>query len=102
MFYFCLTGIHLLHVIAGTIILIVCWTNARDGLAAFWMRNDGLVGLSIGISTLAIAWFKGRLVVLDFMELRHAPLLWRALIEGWLLLVSGLILLFYFLGQNAV
>lgn len=31
MFYFCLTGIHLLHVIAGTIILIVCWTNARDG-----------------------------------------------------------------------
>lgn len=70
-------------------------------IAAFWMRNDGLVGLSIGISTLAIAWFKGRLVVLDFMELRHAPLLWRALVEGWLLLVSGLILLFYFLGQGA-
>ena len=69
-------------------------------IAAFWMRNDGLVGLSIGISTLAIAWFKGRLVVLDFMELRHAPLIWRALIEGWLLLVSGLILLFYFLGQS--
>jgi heme/copper-type cytochrome/quinol oxidase subunit 3 len=31
MFYFCLTGIHLLHVIAGTIILIVTWTNAREG-----------------------------------------------------------------------
>lgn len=31
MFYFCLTGIHLLHVIAGTIILIVIWTNAREG-----------------------------------------------------------------------
>jgi nitric oxide reductase NorE protein len=30
MFYFCLTGIHLIHVVAGTIILIVVWTNARD------------------------------------------------------------------------
>jgi nitric oxide reductase NorE protein len=32
MFYFCLTGIHLLHVVAGTIILIVMWTNAREGI----------------------------------------------------------------------
>lgn len=31
MFYFCLTGIHLIHVVVGTIILIVCWTNARAG-----------------------------------------------------------------------
>ncbi len=32
MFYFCLTGIHLMHVIAGTIILIVIWLNARARL----------------------------------------------------------------------
>jgi len=32
MFYFCLTGLHLLHVIAGTVILIVLWTNARGHL----------------------------------------------------------------------
>ena len=70
-------------------------------LAAFWMRNDGMVGLSIGATTLAIAWFKGRLVVLDFMELRHAPTAWRLLIEGWLLLVTGLIFVFYFIGQSA-
>jgi nitric oxide reductase NorE protein len=31
MFYFCLTIIHLLHVIGGTVILIVLWTNARKG-----------------------------------------------------------------------
>jgi len=30
--YFCLTGIHLMHVIAGTIILIVIWLNARARL----------------------------------------------------------------------
>lgn len=69
-------------------------------VAAFWMRSDGLVGLSIGASTLAIAWYKGRLVVLDFMELRHAPLLWRALVEGWLLLVSTCLFVGYYLGVN--
>jgi len=70
--------------------------------AAFWMRSDNLVGLGIGASTLAIAYWKGRLVILDFMELRHAPLIWRALIEGWLLLVCGLIFAFYAVGQGAL
>lgn len=30
-FYFALTMIHLVHVIGGTVVLIVCWVNARDG-----------------------------------------------------------------------
>lgn len=70
--------------------------------AAFWMRSDGLIGIGVGMSTLAIAYLKGRLVILDFMELRHAPLIWRALIEGWLLLLSGLIMLFYYMGHSGI
>lgn len=46
MFYYCLTGIHLLHVIAGTIILIVLWTNARAGL----YRSGNTKGLEAGAS----------------------------------------------------
>lgn len=46
MFYFCLTGIHLLHVVAGTIILIVCWTNAREGL----YQAGNVKGLETGAS----------------------------------------------------
>ena len=69
-------------------------------IAAFWMRSDDLVGFSIGVTTLAIAYLKGRLVMLDFMELRHAPLIWRGLLEGWLLLITGLILVFYFIGSG--
>ncbi len=60
-------------------------------VTVLWMREDGLAGLTIGTATLAIAYAKARLVILDFMELRHAPLLWRCLLEGWLLLISGLI-----------
>ncbi len=62
---------------------------------ALWMREDRLAGFTIGAMTLAIAYAKARLVILDFMELRHAPLLWRCLLEGWLLLVSSLIVTIY-------
>jgi hypothetical protein len=46
----------------------------------------------------AIAFVKGRLVILDFMELREAPKMWRVLLEGWLILVSSLILLAYWIS----
>lgn len=69
-------------------------------VAAFWMRNDEMFGLAVGASTLGIAYLKGRLVVLDYMELRHAPVIWRALFEGWLLGVTGLLFLMYYLGHR--
>jgi Prokaryotic Cytochrome C oxidase subunit IV len=68
--------------------------------ATFWMRTDDLVGLGVGVGTLTIAYLKGRLVILDFMGLRDAQLLWRGLVEGWLLLVSALMLLLYCLGRS--
>lgn len=63
--------------------------------ATFWLRSEEFVGLSVGVGTLAIAYFKGRLVILDFMELRHAPFLWRGIVEGWLLLITTAILALY-------
>ncbi len=46
MFYFCLTGIHLIHVVVGTIILVVCWNNARTGL----YHAENTRGLETGAS----------------------------------------------------
>lgn len=46
MFYFCLTGIHLLHVVAGTVILVVMWLKARQG--AYHAKT--LKGLETGAS----------------------------------------------------
>lgn len=45
------------------------------------------------------ALFKGMGVILDFMDLRHAPALWRNLLVGWLVFVIGMILLAYWTGQ---
>jgi hypothetical protein len=70
--------------------------------AAFGLRAEGFVGVAPGAATLALAYAKGRLVVLDFMELRHAPPLWRGIVEGWLLVVSLSLLAIYWMGSTAV
>ena len=46
MFYFCLTMIHLLHVVAGTVILTVPWSNARGGA----YNSSNSKGLETGAS----------------------------------------------------
>jgi len=50
-----------------------------------------------GGAVLAIAVLKGRYVVLDFMELRHAPLPMRLAAEAWGVLL-GITLISLFLG----
>ena len=46
MFYFCLTGIHLMHVVAGTIVLFVIWLNARAHL----YHTGNTTGIEAGAS----------------------------------------------------
>jgi len=64
----------------------------------WYLGEVGAAGTLAIVAMLAIAFVKGRLVILDFMELREAPLMWRLLLEGWLILVSGLILLAYWIS----
>lgn len=64
----------------------------------WWLGETGAAGTAAIVAMLLIAFVKGRLVILDFMELRHAPLMWRLLLEGWMLLVSSLILLAYWMS----
>ena len=64
----------------------------------WYLGEVGAAGTWSIVAMLVIAFVKGRLVILDFMELREAPLLWRTLLEGWLILVSSLILLAYWIS----
>ena len=64
----------------------------------FWLGEHGIAGTAAMLTMLGLALVKGRLVALDFMELRHAPFLWKALVIGWLVLVIGFIVLGYWLG----
>ena len=65
----------------------------------------GEIGERIGIAgplamaaLLAISIVKGRLVMLDFMGLRGVKFFWRGLMIGWLLLVSALIAIAYWIA----
>lgn len=64
----------------------------------WWLGEIGAAGTAAIVAMLFIAFVKGRLVILDFMELREAPLFWRTLLEGWMVLVAGLILLAYWIS----
>jgi heme/copper-type cytochrome/quinol oxidase subunit 4 len=61
-----------------------------------WWLSQGGVGASVGtVAILLVAAFKVRLVMLHFMELRHAPVAWRCVYEGWLFVCTGAILAIY-------
>jgi cytochrome c oxidase subunit IV len=68
----------------------------------FWLGESGISG-SAGMAPVlvmfALAFVKALLVMRNFMELRHAPALWRLLLQGWLVLVTTGIVLAYWLGQ---
>jgi len=67
-------------------------------ITTWYLGEVGAAGTFAIVAMLLIAFVKGRLVILDFMELREAPTLWRALLEGWLIFVSSMILLAYWIS----
>ena len=69
----------------------------------YWLGESGLAGhagMAPILTMFALAFIKGLLVILDFMGLRHAPRLWRLLLVGWLVFVSGMIVLAYWIGLH--
>lgn len=67
----------------------------------FWMGESGSLGrgtMAPMLLLFALTFVKGLLVSLDFLELRHAPALWRWMVLVWLALVLGAIVLAYWIG----
>lgn len=66
-----------------------------------WLATQappGPLGLPLMVVVLGLAWLKGLGVVLEFMELRHAPPLWRRALIGGATFITGLILLAYWVA----
>ena len=74
---------------------------------ASWLMGEGAYFVEMGYGThlavglLALAFFKVRLVIMYFMEVKHAPLILRALFEAWVLLVF-FAMCFIFLSSGAL
>ena len=63
--------------------------------ATWWLGEGGHLDVQRGVvlTVLGLAAFKILLIALDYMELWHAPALWRRLVLGWLVVVIGLVAL---------
>jgi Prokaryotic Cytochrome C oxidase subunit IV len=70
-------------------------------VSTFELRTHGVIGVAAGAATLGIAYVKGRLIILDFMELRRAGSLWRGIAEGWVLAISLLIFAIYWFSGTS-
>ena len=69
----------------------------------WWLGESGNAVRAEFVSAaivLGLAAFKGYLIAMDYMELRHAPRLWRWVIIVTLTLIVALILLAYFIGMT--
>lgn len=64
-----------------TLVALACVTMAVAATERGLLLANGAI--------LAIAAVKGRRILLDYLDLRSAPPLWRGLVTAWLLLVAG-------------
>ncbi len=61
----------------------------------WWLSKDGVSAVVGTIAILLIAMIKIRLVVMHFMEVRHAPRKWRLIYEVWLAVVTTVLIAVY-------
>lgn len=67
----------------------------------YWLGESGQLTHASMVPVFLIfgfSFFKGAAVIMDFMALRHAPVLWRNMLLGWLVFVTSMILLAYWIG----
>ncbi len=62
--------------------------HARGGADPRWLA----------VALLALAFFKVRLVILHFMEIRHAPIPIRLVFEAWVVVVCLVVVALYWRG----
>ncbi|THF65576.1 hypothetical protein E6C76_08330 [Pseudothauera nasutitermitis] len=78
----------------------VLWVLLLAATVFTWaVGENGAGGPAIAALLLGVAALKGAAVILDFMAVGRAPLLWKALTLGWLALVCALIALAYWKGM---
>ena len=68
---------------------------------AWAMAKTGTGGVAIMALLMGLAFAKGAFVILDYMGIRGAPRLWKAITMGWLGVVCLVIVLGYLKGLGA-
>lgn len=79
--------------------ITLVWLGLVLATCLSWETGGDLAGLgdvrSLGTAVLVIAFVKVRYIMLEFMELRHAPLAMRLFAESWAVLVCAAVVILY-------
>ncbi len=67
-------------------------------LLTLGIGERGSAGLGIVAILAAISLIKGSAIILDYMALRHAPMFWRIIVIGWMIVIWSLIAIAYWTG----
>ena len=81
--------------------ITLIWMLLVAATAASWAVGHGLglhAARDAGIAVIVVAFVKVRLVILDFMEIRHAPLTMRIAGESWVAAICTVLILLYLKG----
>jgi hypothetical protein len=81
------------------------WSLLIGATAASWAMGHGMGIRAIrdaGVAIIVVAFIKVRFVILEFMEVRHAPLPMRIVGEAWVLLICAVLILLYLKGEANV
>jgi cytochrome c oxidase subunit IV len=77
------------------------WLSLIAATLLTWgVGEGGHTGTWIVAALAAISFWKGAVIILDFMALRHAPPLWRILTMGWMVVVWAVIAIAYLKGLS--
>ncbi len=69
--------------------------------STWWLKSGAATSMAATAAILVIAAVKVRLVMVHFMELKDAPLVWRLLFEAWAVIFPGAILVGFWLAAKA-
>lgn len=79
-------------VAAWALLVVLTLASFESAWGLAWL-SDPRPGIALVIG---VALLKVRIVVLHFMEVRHAPWLLRGPLEAWIVAIAGGILAFWF------
>jgi hypothetical protein len=89
--------------------LLIAWlTLSAMTLVYVWMDHsvDTAETLRaspvVTVSAIVIALIKMRIILREFMEVRHAPIWLRRLTDGWVMLIATLLIGTYIVGSTIV
>ncbi len=69
-------------------------------LVTFFIGEQGLGGRAVALAVLGIAFLKAQLVADYFMGLRQVAWRWRGLMQVYLLILSGILAMAYWLAAH--